>query len=557
MILLDIYDGVKYAEYVVISAVILFQIYYSTRVFKNINVLKGIFKFPLEIKIGFIEKEKEVSKRNMHYDLDFSEDSGYSINDYRKISIIDTDSDNEVIIRIKDAINNYLLNNYGASVNFNIIKDIIDREYEVKDDEINQSIPTPLYLGLAATMVGIIFGLFSMPDISGESESFTLGISALIDGVKIAMFASLVGLASTTFLSAYFYKRAKRISVKEKNEQVSYLQANLLPELLDAEESGISGLKHSLDKFSRDAIEIADKINNAAQTTSDSLESQLEVIEKVDKLKMSRVSKANLELFDKLDNSMESLQSFADYLSKMEQISSNLVNFADRTNNTEKLIEGISVAMEESKQTSQFLVSHLQKIDQMGGQAIKAVNYADAHFTKAIEKLDEEMQIRVSKMNESADNHEVLLSEVYNDIGNKLQEVTVKHIEELEVAYSDAVPKFNQLDHLSNLKPIKDSIEEKSDILKQSNEEVKKLQDELVDIKRQLQQNKNDSNKNADVVSAINKLSMELSGREEAIDDNNKLKHIKKIELVLRLIAWASIASYGIHTALIYYGIMY
>jgi hypothetical protein len=451
------------------------------------------------------------------------------------------------------------MNNYGASVNFSIIKDIIDREFEVKDDEINQSIPTPLYLGLAATMVGIIFGLFSMPDISGESDSFTDGISALIDGVKIAMFASLIGLALTTFLSAFFYKRSKRIAVKEKNEQVSYLQAVLLPELMDAEESGISGLKHSLDQFSRDAINIADKMNGAAQITSDSIESQLEVIEKVDKLKMSRVSKANLELFEKLDKSMESLQSFADYLSKMEEISINLTRFAERTNNAEQIMQDIRTAMNESRDISQFLSSHLKKIDQYGGQAIKAVNFADAHFREAIEKLEEDMQLRVSKMNESADNHEVLLKDIYDDIGQKLQEVTAKHVEELELAYSDAVPKFKQLDHLEHLQPIKESVEEKSTILQQGNDEVSDLKGEIAEIKKLLQESKTNEkdSKNDELIKAIKQLAnKQTSGGLIPSSENSNMSLIKDFELVLRLTAWIAIASYGIYTVLIHFGIM-
>jgi len=559
MVLLDVYSGIKNAEYVIIISVILFQFFYSRRVLINVKVLKNIFSLPLKIKIGYIEKGMDVSNANMKYNLDFSEGSGIDKNDYRKISIIETESDNEVLIRIKEAVNNYLLNNYGASVNFSIIKDIIDREFEVKDDEINQSIPTPLYLGLAATMVGIIFGLFSMPDISGESDSFTAGISALIDGVKIAMFASLTGLALTTFLSAFFYKRAKRVAVKEKNEQVSYLQAVLLPELMDAEESGISGLKHSLDQFSRDAINIADKMNGAAQITSDSIESQLEVIEKVDKLKMSRVSKANLELFEKLDKSMESLQSFADYLSKMEEISNNLNSFAERTNNAEHIMLDIKSAMNESREVSNFLSSHLKKIDQFGGHAIQAIDFADAHFSDAIEKLDKEMQLRISKMNESADNHEVLLKDVYNDIGQKLQEVTAKHVEELEIAYSDAVPKFDQLDHLSKLEPIKNSLEEKTDILKHGNDEVSILKGEIEEIKELIEEAKknNSNNNNDEVLSAIKQLAKVNRGNSlTTSSDNSNMALVKDFELVLRLIAWTAIASYGIHTMLVYFGIM-
>ena len=146
-----------------------------------------------------------------------------------------------IIRRIKEDINLYLLNNYGAAVNFSIIKDIIDREVDVMDEEISNSLPTPLYLGLAATMVGIIFGLFAMPELDGQH--FSEGIDALVNGVKLAMLGSLSGLACTTILSSFVYKNARRQISRDKNEQISYLQATLLPELVRAEDTGVSGLK--------------------------------------------------------------------------------------------------------------------------------------------------------------------------------------------------------------------------------------------------------------------------------------------------------------------------
>ena len=161
--------------------------------------------------IAFVEPEKI----NEHSDL-------FSARDIVKISLTKTYGKG-IIQRIKEAINLYLLNNYGAAVNFSIIKDIIDREVDIKDEEISNSIPTPLYLGLAATMIGIIFGLFSMPESNGQH--FTEGIDALINGVKLAMLGSLSGLACTTILSSFFYKNAKKKISRDKNEQISYLQA--------------------------------------------------------------------------------------------------------------------------------------------------------------------------------------------------------------------------------------------------------------------------------------------------------------------------------------------
>ena len=168
-----------YSEIVLISCVIIYQFIHSRNVFLSIEELKKIFENRIVIKNGFIEKDNLDKKEKSLADIKFNERDFDNENDYYqdqkivKISIADTTGQG-ISRQICDDINNYLINNYGADINFSNIKDIIDRQIEVKDNEISQSINTPLYLGLAATMIGIIFGLFAMPELN--NENFNKGI---------------------------------------------------------------------------------------------------------------------------------------------------------------------------------------------------------------------------------------------------------------------------------------------------------------------------------------------------------------------------------------------
>src|SRR5690554_867654 len=54
---------------------------------------------------------------------------------------------NEVLETIIISINNYLHNNKGAVSDFHLIKDIVDRNCDAKEEEIHTQIPVPLYLG--------------------------------------------------------------------------------------------------------------------------------------------------------------------------------------------------------------------------------------------------------------------------------------------------------------------------------------------------------------------------------------------------------------------------
>lgn len=60
---------------------------------------------------------------------------------------------------IINATNGYLIRNKGAVSDFNLIKDIVDRNIDTVDDEISNQLALPLYLGLMGTMIGIVIGL--------------------------------------------------------------------------------------------------------------------------------------------------------------------------------------------------------------------------------------------------------------------------------------------------------------------------------------------------------------------------------------------------------------
>lgn len=487
-----------YFEVVLIISVIIYQFIHSRKVFLSIEELKEIFNNRIIIKNGFIEKtnlrKKDKSLEDIVFieEVDENADDLFSDQKIVKISIAET-TGKGIIKRICDDINNYLLNNYGATVNFSMIKDIVDREVDIKDEEISHSIPTPLYLGLAATMIGIIFGLFSMPELNGDH--FSKGIDALINGVKLAMFGSLSGLACTTILSSFFYKNAKKQVLNEKNKQISYLQAKLLPELLKAEESGISGFKASIDRFARDTTGMATILYNTSLKTESNLKIQNEIM-------------------DKLEKNIHSFNQFANYLELMGRISVQLQDFASRTANIDNITRHIESSLSENKKLIEFLSSHFNKIENAGNAALNAVDVADSHFRDAIERLrlitertlenlyksitessskfaeaidnlNTEIQTRTEKINQNAADHESMLSEIYNDIGIKLKTITEEHIGQLNSTFKEAVPRFDELKHLTELPIIREQFTNNHnsrkfiEVVEGLNESVLKIKDNI------------------------------------------------------------------------------
>ena len=496
-------------EIMLIAAVITYQLFHTVKVTYRIKQLKKVFSHKLYLRNCFIEKKNigsiEVDSTNIFYednlDSDFEGFRKKGADKFQKLTLVDTKGENEIIKNIKNGINTYLINNYGASVNFSIIKDIVDREVEVKDEEVSQSISLPLYLGLAATMIGIIFGLFSMPEL--DSDGFSVGIDALISGVKIAMIGSLAGLACTTYLSSFVYKRGKRVVQKEKNEQLTYLQGKLLPELIKSEDTGVSGLKASLDRFARVATNVSDSVLTAANQTGENLDLQRKLINKVEKMEVLKVSKSNLELFDKMDANMHAFENFSKYLANMERITAQLDNFSSRTADVDKLINSIDKTLNDSKQLMNFLNSHFEEIKGSGNQALNAVGLAESHFEESIKELREKTDASINKLYQNSGEHESRLEDIYEKIDQNLNEITTQYISSFKDAYSQSIPKFEQLDKLSAMDDIKYSVKN----IAESDDMIKKLSE----IEDKLGQRQNSNGSNAEVIEKLEKISNKIS----------------------------------------------
>ncbi len=512
-----------YLEIVIVLFVILLQIIHSSKLYNKILNLKSIFESRLTIQTGFISKDKIGNEDNLSevvYDINPNSITDSTIDEeIIKLSLVHSSGKNETIKRIKDTLNSYLINNYGAVVNFSIIKDIIDREIEIKDDDISQSIPTPLYLGLAATMIGIIFGLLAMPELDGNG--FAEGINALINGVKLAMTASLTGLLFTTLLSSYFYKRAKSIVVQAKNDQLSYLQAKLLPELVKTEDTGVSGLKASLDRFAREATKISDNVKIAANQTGMNIKAQLDVITKVENLNMTRISKTNLELFDRLDNNMAAFNQFSNYLSMMQKITENLVEFSKKTESIDTVASEIKSSLNESKDLTRFLTSHLQKIDAAGSVARNAVDFSESYFKEAIGILRDKIQNQIQVIDSYSDNAEVRLKENLHKIGESLIVISDNHLNSLLDVYNQSIPKFEQLDNLKLLPELRDrsSVQSK----------------ELIESINQLNRSLNGLSNRVDNQQILNKLDLIEKGLKIKRSSPERIAKPKKISLFKRI----------------------
>ena len=222
---------------------------------------------------------KNLRRMNEYRNI-FCEESSWNIKWNEETGFVNgiTGNGNNVFTSIIDSINKYLGNNSGSVIDFQLLKDAVDRHSDSIEEDINTQTPVPLYCGLAGTMAGVILGLFPLIQtgaliylLSGNIPSgmskdtmdifAAKGINELLTGVAWAMIASICGILLTT-LNSLMFKRNKLAEESGKNSFLALMQSSLLPELPSDTSDALNKLVKNLNRFNKDFAE------NTAQFSS-------------------------------------------------------------------------------------------------------------------------------------------------------------------------------------------------------------------------------------------------------------------------------------------------
>lgn len=320
-------------ETIFIIAVILFAIYWQFYFLKDsikmINQLKNIFSekqsyhstdyyIPAN-EFGNTSYEEIRYKEAFYTDPSYSSDLDWTDRGKKdKISLVDISSSNPIGLRIESSINNYLIRNKGLASDFSTIKDTVERNCTMLEDEIDTQTPFPLYIGLMCTMLGIIIGIGCIALGDGGFAAFVdkpeQHIGSLMGDVALAMAASFCGIGFTSTIS-FMAKKSKKCLEERKNTFYSWFQAELMPIISRENASeGVRRLEENLNRFNqtftRNVSGLNKSVGDIAQTAAD----QSKLIETVNKLDLKQMATANVEVLKAFKDSIGELDQFHDYL---------------------------------------------------------------------------------------------------------------------------------------------------------------------------------------------------------------------------------------------------
>ena len=350
----------------VVLVVIALQVFSFLKTKKNITELRDLFKEVdnLSLKETSVTSDVLQNKSSLQK---FLENIPSRIEegldeDYINLSLIVSQKEGMPKGRLGKIIhrtNEYLCKNTGTSADLSVLRDISDNQKGALEDDIQNSLNVPLYLGLAGTFVGIITGLIGVDfnQIFGTTSNLD-GLQHLLYGVVAAMFASLLGLGFTVYNSAISYKNAVSKSNEGTEEYINFLRRELMPLLSNSMASSLNSLKgvlgHFVDKFGRNLDAYAD----SAELLNDNLEKQHLVLSEINKLSLTQTANKIAETFIQLKESADSLNVFRTY---QKQLNSTIANVSGMVNQIQTIIgnfndfaTGLSVVISNQNKTTEL-----------------------------------------------------------------------------------------------------------------------------------------------------------------------------------------------------------
>lgn len=380
---------------IIVFIVIAFQVSFFWKNLKRMHTFRDIFSAPSSWAVQINEDGQTVSGIN--------------------------GEGNSVFKLIKDNINDYLGNSQGSVIDYNILKDAVDRNCETIEDEINAQMPVPLYCGLAGTMAGVIVGLFSllsedsisnlMTSGSKSVESATLamngaasGINDLLAGVALAMVASILGIVLTTVNSVLF-KQFKRQEEEGKNKFLSWVQSILLPELPNDISDSFSMFVDNLNRFNDTFRENTRGLGHTLEQINGAYSTQADIIKTIQQMNVTRMATANVKVLNALSDCTDKLEQFNVYLNSIQGYTNEIEAFRRQLSSEANMVYLLMELKDTLSSIKNFFKTELGEIDQRKQAIGKSVDNVDEYVKGALERLKTSSSTSVDELKKAIDDH--------------------------------------------------------------------------------------------------------------------------------------------------------
>lgn len=282
-------------------------------------------------------------------------------------------------------INAYLGKNQNKTTDYHIIKEIVERNAQDSEEEVDTMLSAPLYLGLMATIVGVAIGVvFFAIDIdklfSPKSVEID-GIKIFLIDIGIAMVASFLGVFFTKKSTSAF-KDARSIMSFNKNKFLSWIQTELMPNLSDDITGALIKMTQDLNEFNRTFASNTKELKDTLALVIDNNKGQVEILKSIEKLNVNKIATANIEVYDKLQGCTDEIEKLFEHLGKSEQYINSVVSL----NNQIGSIEERTRVFEE---VGKYFTDEIEYVKERQGLMRQQMSSLDSVLQEALANLGE------------------------------------------------------------------------------------------------------------------------------------------------------------------------
>lgn len=388
---------------------------------------------------------------------------------------IETSHNSEAFENIVSTLNRYLDENSEQVSDYHLMKDVVDRNRDISESEIETLIPFTQYIGLVGTMIGIFIGVLVLvwgegleSLMSGSSSALAdSGVTELLGGVALAVVSSAVGLGLTMGAS-YLFKEAKSKVELRENNFLSWIQSELLPNLSTDFTSTLVKMTNNLSDFNDTFSTNTQKLDKTLSKVNDSYLGQAKLLEELERIDITNIAAANVKVYNHLKKCTEEIGMFAEslkdarlYVEAVRELTSRLGEADERVKTWERM--GL------------FFEKEIKEIEQRKAFISEAVGNVDEKLESSFTKLGQMSKEKVDTMAEKIlDQNEKLDKAMYSQqilLENKLKQMS-DAIEERNKRLAETFDYLDQIVkalpeqmrqssyELSNLSKIKEGIED-------------------------------------------------------------------------------------------------
>ena len=400
-------------------------------------------------------------------------------------------------LEIVSKLNLYLLRNKQSQLDFSIVKEIVERECDSKEEQAYNGLQMPLYWGLLGTILGITIGLAALLlPASGDQDS-ALGliggekVNKLLMAVSIAMAGSFTGLLFTIRATLRNKKAVAKLH-QNKHDFYHFLQTELLPTLPKNMGGVVERFQQVVNGFNSSFSKNLQAFDQNIGAVHANLSEQKAFLNQIANLELNDIVQGNIQVLQELQKSAKHFKQFIAYqeglnftIDKVNNASGTLAKTGERMQGVISELELLKANSKEIAKTlgaQQTLFQHVNDLFESDTNIVKAWK---TKVRKEIENLDKVMQ----------DNLEALEEHSVTHFAN-VKKVMEKEFLHLEKTFEDSQTRFDDLaylKHLEKLEQIKEglaqssNIQLKKELLEQRAEQEKtnRLLEELIILQKE------------------------------------------------------------------------